>query len=175
MKATALFHSDDPVGRNVLQAVHPAARPAKRDFVHRRAAAKTEVGAKIVLRNVTAAAANLVRLPLGAGADLDPRPDPVTVGLAAHGSDLNPVLAVSAVVAQQVSRTVHVVDGDVNVSVVIVVGEGGAAARTCQLNALACGVGNILERAAPGGGWYIPVEQLSLGVGRVDAIGVDLG
>ena len=101
---------------------------------------------EVILREITPTAPDLINLALGAGADLDSCADTVAVGLAADGFDLNPVPGVATFVAEQVRGAVHVVNGDVDVAVVVVVGKSDSSARTHKLNAGSRRRGHVSKR-----------------------------
>lgn len=106
---------------------------------------QSEVDAQIVLGNIAAAAANLVNLTLVAGPNLDSGADPIAIGFDADRLNFDPMVPVSTVVSQQVRWPVHVIDDDIDVAVVVVIGEGHAAAGARGLDSGPRRVRDILK------------------------------
>src|SRR5207247_5844971 len=131
--ALAPADSEYAGGGRVFEAVHAAAWPSQRDLISPHVTAKAEMQPEVVLRNVASAASHFVDLPLGAHGNFDSRSDAVPVRLASDGHDLNPVVAIAALVAKQEGRTIHVINGDVHAAIVVVVGKGYTATGTHKL------------------------------------------
>src|SRR5947209_2780021 len=121
-------------GQNLIHArardfINRAARPADFYQVNLGALLKAEVQPQVALRDVAAAAPNLVRLREIAGDDFNTRADAVAIAPHADGLNQDGVVRVAAVVAQQLRRAVEVADDYVNVAVVVYVAEGDATAH----------------------------------------------
>ena len=86
--ANSIFHNAyaftdfyDAVAGDVFEALHKAARPANLDGIGLGGFAQPKVQPEVTLRDVSAAAANLLRLLMIAHADGDSGADRVAVGL----------------------------------------------------------------------------------------------
>ena len=71
---------------------------------------------------------NFIHLGMVAGDHAHPGADSGAIALGADQLDLDPVLPVAAVVAQQRRQVVHIQNQHVDVAIVVVVAEGRAAA-----------------------------------------------
>src|SRR5438309_2411375 len=74
---SAFFQSDDLIGFQILKEFLSTARPTHLNPIYLGGIADTEMQAKIVLRNVANAAANLVNLSMVFGHENDPGPYPI--------------------------------------------------------------------------------------------------
>src|ERR1051326_4069465 len=81
-----------PIRTQTRPVFFAAVRPSDVETIDHRRCAETEVHAKVILRQITAAAANLLPLLDSGGDDVDPRADRVTIRLRAHEFELEPVL-----------------------------------------------------------------------------------
>ena len=96
--ATSIFHTTyafayfcDPVARYVFQALHSTTRPANLKAIGFAGFAHPKMQAQVTLLDVSAAAANLLRLPMIAHADPDLGADADAIGLRSFQFQENPV------------------------------------------------------------------------------------
>src|SRR5262249_33965957 len=103
--------------------------PANFDTLDRPRLTEPEVHTQIVLRVVAAAAAHLLPLHTLARHQANARADGVTVRTGSDQLQRNPVSLSRSIESKQVRKIVDVVDDDVEVAVVVEVGECRAASR----------------------------------------------
>src|SRR5262249_59221835 len=90
-------------------------------------AAETEVDWRVVLREVAAAAMNLVGLRHAAGGELDARADREAIALGARQFEADPMAAGHAGITQNHRAALQILDDDVHIAVVEEVADGEAA------------------------------------------------
>ena len=78
---------------------------------------------------------DLIHLRVIASDDAHPRADGGAIALRSNQFDLDPVLLVAAIVAQQGRDVIHVQDQCVDVAIVVEVAESGAAAGKALVDA----------------------------------------
>src|SRR5215467_8368544 len=79
--------------------------------------------------------------------DTDPSAYATAVGANSKRFDHQPTVLVATVVSKQAGSIVHIVDEDIQVTIVVEVAEGNSSRRACQLD---CGTGsrrNVFEPA----------------------------
>src|SRR5882757_1241865 len=84
--------------------------------------------AEVILGHKAGAAHYFVYLRMFGGDYTDARADGAAVGFCAYALDFEPVIFGAGIIAEERGRLVHVDDGDVDVSVVVEIAEGGASA-----------------------------------------------
>ena len=127
--------------------------------------------AEVILGHEAGAAHYFVYLRMFAGDYADARADGAAIGFCAYTLDFEPVIFGAAIVAQERRRLVHVDNGDVDVSIVVEIAEGGASAAVgLSHGGPACGA-DVDETTLA----EIFVQDLSLLEGDVEPAGIDLG
>src|SRR5712675_2737222 len=127
--------------------------------------------AEVILGHEARAAHYFVYLRMFGGDYADARADGAAVGFCAYALDFEPVVFGAGIIAQERRRLVHVDNGDVDVSVVVKIAEGGASAAVgLSDGGPACGA-DVDETPLA----EILVQNLSLLEGDVEPAGVDLG
>src|SRR6266581_7989179 len=106
------------VGGDVRERIGFARWPENFHAVDPGGSTQSEMQTQIVLREVTAAAVNFVRLRHAAGNHLDPRADSEAVALRAGQFETDPMPACNAMVFQNHGSAVDVANDDVHVAVV---------------------------------------------------------
>src|SRR5215213_770410 len=127
--ALAFFDRDDPVHAHVRNLINRAAGPTHLNGINLRAFLESEVQTQIALRYVTVAAAHLIRLRQITGDDRHARPNAATITLYTDSLDHDRIVCVPGVVAQQLRRPVEIRNQEINVTIVINITEGDAAAH----------------------------------------------
>src|SRR6516165_1826618 len=131
--AFALSHIDELVGLNVFQCVHHSTRPTNFENVDFGSVSDAEMDPQVILREVSAAAADFIDLlvRLGLTRHLNdaahPCSDSAAVGFDTYRADLNPVILQLRVTTEQLRKLVDAVHHDINVAVVVEIPESGAA------------------------------------------------
>lgn len=115
------------VGIYVVELLVGAAGPSDIDCGDQGGVGKTEVGAEIALGKVATAAGNFSHLGNGAGGDFDSCAHGVAVAFGADEFEINPVIFVERLIVEESRRVAIVGDDDVDVAVVVEIGEGDAA------------------------------------------------
>ena len=113
------------------------------------AAAQPEMHPRIVLRQIARSGGALVLLPVAARDHLDLRADSVAIALVPDQLHRNPVVRRRRDIVQQKSRAAQVHDEDVDLAVVVVVGEGGAAAHALHVEEWTRRERHVLELPVP--------------------------
>src|SRR3954451_8522255 len=123
----ALFQRVKTIDVHSIPRLFASIRPAHVDAVHARGERQPEVHAEIVLREIAAAAANLLPLLDAAGDAPHPRTDRVAIGRDAGELQRDPVVARVALTAEEMGQNVHVRDGHIDLEVVVGILKGRAA------------------------------------------------
>src|SRR2546426_2079508 len=126
----AFFNRHHLIHADAGHGIDNAAGPTHLDEVDCGPLLEAEVQPQIILREVTAAAADLVYLGQAARGDLHARPDAVPITFHADRFHEHRVILIPTIVAQQLWRPIQIVDDNVNVTIVIDITKGGSAART---------------------------------------------
>src|SRR6266849_3063979 len=127
--------------------------------------------AEVILGHEAGAAHYFVYLRMFAGDYADARADGAAVGFCAYALDFEPVAFGAAIVAQKCGRLVHVDNGDVDVSIVVEIAEGGASAAVrLSHGGPACGA-DVDEAPLA----KIFVQNLSFLEGDVEPARIDFG
>src|ERR1700704_817917 len=127
--------------------------------------------AEVILGHEAGAAHYFVYLRMFGGDYTDARADGAAIGFCAYALDFEPVVFGGGIIAEERGRFVHVDDGDVDVSVVVEISEGGASAAV-GLNEGGPACGADVDEAPLA---EILVQDLSLLEGDVEPASVDLG
>src|SRR5262249_7628065 len=122
----------------------------------------SEMDAKIVLRDVAAAAADFVHLPVTGRRAINPRPDTRTIRFHPDGLHLHPVRLHRLMAAKKLWHIVDAVDEHIDIAIIIEVSERAAAARDFFQDPRSAFHGNVREFAVS----QIPVQHLALAVSR---------
>src|SRR5882757_2025959 len=125
--------------------------------------------AEVILGHEAGAAHYFVYLRMFGGDYTDARADGAEVGFCAYALDFKPVVFGAAIVAEERGRLVHVDDGDVDVSVVVKIAEGGASAAVGLSDSGPARRADVDETPLA----KISVQDLSLLEGDVEPAGVD--
>ena len=140
----------------LLPVFFASVRPAHVEAIDDRRPVEPEMDAQIVLRQVTAAAANFLPLLGPAGDEVDARADRVAIRRGADQLQVDPVMRGIAGEAVQVGTIVDVGDRDVDLPVVVDVAERGAAGGLRDRQRGADAGGQILEPAVTAGSGRAP-------------------
>src|SRR5882762_5542242 len=127
--------------------------------------------AEVILGHEAGAAHYFVYLGVFGGDYTDPRADGAAVGFCAYALDFEPVVFGAAIVAEERGRLVHVDDGDVDVSVVVEIAEGGASAAVGLSDGGPARSADVDETPLA----EILVQDFPLFEGDVEPAGVDFG
>lgn len=119
----------EAVRRNVMKDLVQAAWP--RDFDGRSlgAISEAEIGAEVALRKIASAAGDFANLGDFSGGEADPGSQGVMIALGADELKIDEVIFVAAGIVEERGRITVVGDDDVDVAVVLEIGESGAAGR----------------------------------------------
>jgi len=120
------------VGGDLLEALHSAARPGDLDAIDDRTRPEAEVEPRIALRQVARAGAHVPDLGAPARGEPHPRTDGVAVAGRPDQAQLQPVVAIADVVAQQPRPVVDVEYQQVEIAVVVEVTARGSSADKLQ-------------------------------------------
>src|SRR5882762_8680903 len=125
--------------------------------------------AEVILGHEAGAAHYFVHLRMFGGDYTDARANGAAVGFCAYALDFEPVVFGARIIAQERRRLVHVDDGDVDVSVVVEIAEGGASAAAGLSDGGPACRADVDETPLA----EILVQDLSLFEGDVEPAGVD--
>ena len=126
---------------------------------------KSEVEAEIILRIIARPAHHFVDLAVLPAGHFYASPDGRAVRACAYALDHDPVVLVSAIVAQQRGRPVQVIDDHIHVAVIVEIPEGTAASDVLSPNGRPSFRGHVFETPVP----KVAIQNLRLLVGD-DAI-----
>src|SRR5882762_4227500 len=127
------------------------------------------VQAEVILGHEAGAAHYFVYLGVFGGDYTDARADGAAVGFCTYALDFEPAVFGARIIAQERGRLVHVDNGDVDVSVVVEIAEGGASAAVGLSDGGPARGANVDEATLA----EILVQDLSLFEGDVEPAGVD--
>src|SRR6266850_1884537 len=127
--------------------------------------------AEVILGHEAGAAHHFVYLGVFGRDYTDARADGAAVGFCAYALDFEPVVFGAGIIAQERRRLVHVDDGDVDVSVVVEIAEGGASAAVRLSDGGPARRADVDKTSLA----EIFVQNLSLFEGDVEPASVDFG
>src|SRR5258708_326348 len=104
------------------------------------------------------------------GGNFHSRPYGITIGSCANQKNLEPMIGVAAIVAQQLRRLPIVADEDVEVSIVVKIGDGSAPAHARELKIRSQLVAHVLEYSMPG----VPKHELRFRVGCIGVVALNV-
>src|ERR1700744_2386856 len=134
-----LFRSNDSgsfedgvkvIGSYVGELFDRARRPSDFDGVDASRLCQPEMQTQIVLGEIAAAAANLIGLRHASSGESDARPEPQPIALCPGQFEADPMCAQDAVVVKNHRRAIDVRDDEVDVAIVIQIGNGETTADT---------------------------------------------
>jgi len=105
-----------------------------------------------------------------AGSDFHASADGVSIRTRADEEKLQPVIGVASVVAQQLRSLPIVADEDVEVSIVVKVGDGSAPAHAREQKIRSQLVAHVLEYSMPG----VPEHELGFRVGCIGVVALNV-
>ena len=123
----ALLQSMEPIRRQLLPSLLSPARPSHVDAIDRRRGAEAEVDAQIVLRQVTAAAADFLILLDAAGDDVNPGADGIAIRRRPDQFQIDVMMDGVGTRHVEIRPIVDVGNGHVDAAVVVDVAERRAA------------------------------------------------
>src|SRR3954470_12735944 len=123
----ALFQRVKTIGVQSIPRLFASIRPAHVDAVHARGERQPEVHAELVLREIAAAAANLLPLLDAAGDAPHPCADRIAIRRDAGELQGDPVVARVALTAEEIGPIVDVRDRHIDLTVVVEITKGRAA------------------------------------------------
>lgn len=106
----------------------------KSEFVNDWAISESKMYPQVILRKIASAAPDFINLAPYASPNFDARPDTVLIGLGPNRFDCDPVVVHFGIVAQEEGGAVHVVNRDVDVSIVVVVAESDSSRGGLRLD-----------------------------------------
>src|SRR6267378_1337922 len=146
------------VDRQTFPALLEAVGPPNVDALDAGGVAEAEMDTEVVLREITAAAAHLLRLNDAARRASHTGADRVAIRFGTDERQRRPVMGGRAGHTEQIRQIVHVRDRHVHVTVVVEVGERRAASRLWRRHRLAEAFADIRETAVA----EIPIDHLPL-------------
>src|SRR5438094_6326650 len=161
--SAAFLQRVQAIDGKVFPALFKAVRPSYVDPIDAGAGGESEVHTQIVLRQVAAAAADLLPLLDPAGQRPHARADRIAIRLHADELQREPVMRGIALEAEQVRRVVDVRDGDVDLPVVVDIAERRAAPGLRRRRRRAEPLGHVRKSSVA----EIAVDDLSLLVRRL--------
>src|SRR6267143_2629281 len=124
----ALLDGDDPVDRHIRQSTHMPARPSDFQRLDLGSFPQTKMNPRIIRRHIAHSALGLLNVCDSLGGQLQRRAEPIAVGACTDQQNFQPVIGVPAIVAQKLRIIAAIVDGDVDVTVIVEISGGQAAA-----------------------------------------------
>src|SRR5271157_6161983 len=121
--AHAFLHRDDLITLEVGEFRRHPTRPKDLNHVDSGALSQPEVQAGILSGLITHAALSLIIENQISRRELDPSPHTITIRLRSDKKNLQPVIGVAAVVAEQLGRLAVVVHENVEVPIIVEIGD----------------------------------------------------
>ena len=118
--------------------------------------------AHITLTKVTRSALNLSKLGLKPrGKKLHSRADGIPVARRTNEFQIEPIVLIGTFVSKEIGRLIGIGDEDVDVTIIVVVAKGNAAAHFVYIQSGAALFGNLIQRAVT----PVSEDQVPLGIG----------
>src|SRR5580658_7738807 len=169
-QSNPFFNRDDLVAFQLLYICDRAAWPDHFDCVHSAPPSQSEMQARILRGLITHSTLTLVMKYEVAGGNFHSCADSVAIRLSADQKNLEPMVRIAAIVAQQLRGLAAIIHENIEIAIIVEVGDGSATANARQLKIHTKPVADVFENSVTG----IAEHHLRFGILRIRVVKLDV-